>query len=146
MRAWFRQTLPSASPVEARAVLERMRRKGWTEAEIAEQILPYMPRARPGQAGSVARAGGAGISVPARVSNAWLDQQLPAMDREQIRFVVEELEQRGWPATKVAVAVLPHLLPKLPAEDADAILAGLKRLGMTDDEIARLRPQGSGSR
>ena len=63
------------------------------------------------------------------------------MDRGQVRLVVEELERRGWPPTRLAVAVLPHLLPKLPPEDVDAILAGLKQLGMTDDEIARLVPR-----
>ncbi len=116
-------------------MLERMRRRGWTEEQIAEQILPYMPRAD-------ARAGGRdSISVPPRVSDAWLDQQLPALDREQLRLVVEELEQRGWPAAKVAVAVLPHLLPKLPPVDADAVVAGLAQLGMSEDEVARLRPR-----
>ncbi len=64
------------------------------------------------------------------------------MDRGQIRLVVEELEGRGWAATEVAVAVLPHLLPKLPPADADAILAGLRELGMTDEELARLGPSG----
>ncbi len=138
---WLRLTLPSASPAEARAVLERMRQRGWSEEEVAEQILPYMPRPRPDQVDAEARvAGPPAVSVPAHVSTAWLDQQLPAMDREQIRLVVEELEQRGWPTTKVAVAVLPHLLPKLPSEDADAILAGLMKLGLSEAEIARLRP------
>ncbi len=123
-------------------MLERMRRRGWTEEQIAEQILPYMPRAQPRPAGADARAGGRdSISVPPRVSDAWLDQQLPALDREQLRLVVEELEQRGWPAAKVAVAVLPHLLPKLPPVDADAVVAGLAQLGMSEDEIARLRPR-----
>ncbi len=42
-RAWIRRTLPTASPAEARALLENMRRRGWTEAEVAERILPYMP-------------------------------------------------------------------------------------------------------
>ena len=109
---------------------------------MAEQILPFMPRPRPDRTGSEAReVGPQAISVPARVTTAWLDEQLPAMDRGQVRLVVEELEQRGWPPTKLAVAVLPHLLPKLPAEDVDAILAGLKQLGMTDAEIARLEPR-----
>jgi hypothetical protein len=140
-RGWLRLTLPSASPAEARAVLERMRQRGWTEEEVAELILPYMPRSKPGRTEVGARAvGPPAVPVPAQVSTAWLDQQLPAMDRKQIRLVVEELERRGWPPTKLAVAVLPHLLPKLPAEDANAILAGLEQLGMTEDEIARLRP------
>ncbi len=118
-----------------------MRARGWTEAEVAERILPYMPRTRPGAASGEVRAGAEQqISVPTRVSTSWLDRHLPAMDRGQIRLVVEELERRGWPATELAVAVLPHLLPKLPRADADAILAGLKELGMTEEEIARLRP------
>ena len=141
-RGWLRLALPSASPAEARAALERLRQLGWTEEEVAEQILPFMPRPRPGRKESEARVvEPPAVSVPARVSTTWLDEQLPAMDRQQIRLVVEELEQRGWPPTRLAVAVLPHLLPKLPAEDVDAILAGLKQLGMTDDEIARLAPR-----
>ncbi len=139
---WLRLVLPSASPAEARAILERMRRKGWTEAEVAQRLLPFMP---PGALASPegderpAREA-RGVDVPPRVSTRWLDQQLPAMDRRQIRLVVEELERRGWPPTDLAVAVLPHLLPKLPPEDADAILAGLKELGLAEEEIARLTP------
>jgi len=109
-----------------------MRGRGWTEAEVAERILPYMPPAPP--AGDGERA----LSMPARASTAWLDHQLPAMDREQIRAVVEELEGRGWPAAEVAIAVLPHLLPKLAPADANAILAGLRELGMTEEELTRL--------
>lgn len=140
-QAWIRGTLPTASPAEARGVVEYMRRKGWTEEEVAELILPYMPRAArsPGHAPAAASSG---FSIPPRVSTAWLDQNLPAMDREEIRLVVDELERRGWSVPDAALAVLPHLLPKLPAEGAEAILAGLKELGMTDAEIDRLAPRG----
>lgn len=135
-RSWMRQTLPTTSPGEARAVVERMRRKGWTDEEVAELLLPYMP---PSPRGGESEASAEdAVFVPARVSSAWLDQHLPAMGREQIRLVVEELERRGWSSMDVALAVLPHLLPKLPPEDSDAILEGLRELGMTDDEIARL--------
>lgn len=120
-----------------------MRRKGWTEEEVAQRILPFMPPLTPTPEGGEAEAvGPRAVSVPPRVSTRWLDRHLPAMDRTQIRLVVEELERRGWPPTDLAVAVLPHLLPKLPHEDADAILAGLKELGLTDGEIARLAPTG----
>ncbi|MDQ3720967.1 MAG: hypothetical protein M3350_09350 [Actinomycetota bacterium] len=64
------------------------------------------------------------------------------MDREEIRFVVEELEGRGWPATELALAVLPHLLPKLPPADASAILGGLSELGVSEEELARFAPGG----
>ena len=139
--AWIRQTLPTASPAEARGVLQRMRDRGWTEAEVAERILPFMPQLPEPAAGRDARAGGPPApSVPDRVSTAWLDRRLPAMDREEIRLVVEELERRGWPATELATAVLPHLLGKLGPADANAILAGLRELGMTEEEIARLAP------
>lgn len=116
--AWIRQTLPSASPAEAQALLHRVRSRGWSEAEVAERILPYMPPASSDPA----------ISVPAQVSAEWLDRRLPAMDRGQIRLVVDELERRGWPPTEVAETVLPHLLPKLPTADAEAILTGLGEL------------------
>jgi hypothetical protein len=75
--------------------------------------------------------------MPADVTPAWLDEHLPAMDRRQMRLVVDELERRGWPLATVAMAVLPHLLPKLPADDARAIIAGLAELGMSGEEIAR---------
>ena len=140
--AWIRRTLPTASPAEARALLDTMRGRGWTEAEVAERILPYMP-ASSGPAGDSPQAGGVGaISVPAQASTTWLDRHLPPMDRGQIRLVVGELERRGWQPTEVAVAVLPHLLPKLPRADANAILGGLRELGMTEDEVARLAPGG----
>lgn len=139
--AWLARTLPSTSAAEARGVLQRMRDRGWTEAEIAERILPYLPPMPPAPAGEEGPAGaGRATSVPAGVSTAWLDVHLPAMDREQIRLVVEELERRGWSTTEVTVAVLPHLLPKLPSADATAILAGLRELGLTEEEIARLAP------
>ena len=117
-----------------------MRGRGWTEAEVAERILPYMPPGPPAAASGGRGGGGRALSVPARASTAWLDQQLPAMDREQIRAVAEELEGRGWPAAEVAIAVLPHLLPKLAPVDANAILAGLRELGMTEEELTRLVP------
>lgn len=113
-----------------------MRRKGWSEAEVAERILPYMPRVPPAAAGGP----GQGVSVPAGASTDWLERNLPGMDREEIRLVVEELERRGWPATELALAVLPHLLPKLPPADASAILAGLRELGVSEEELARLAP------
>lgn len=127
-----------------------MRGRGWSEAEVAERILPYMPPAGRGEAGGAGgdappgrgRGRGRGLTVPVRVSTAWLDRHLPTMDREGIRLVVEELEQRGWTATALAIAVLPHLLPKLPAADATAILEGLRELGLREKEIARLRPAG----
>ncbi len=118
-----------------------MRERGWTEEEVAERILPYMPRTPPATGGGEIRSGAApAIFVPPKVSSAWLDRTLPGMDREQIRLVIDELERRGWPATDVTVAVLPHLLPKLGRADADAILGGLRELGMTDEELARLTP------
>lgn len=120
-----------------------MRDRGWTEAEIAERILPYMPRIPPTAAHAEAtEGGGRAVSLPAEISTAWLDGHLPAMDRQQIRLVVEELERRGWPTTKVTFAVLPHLLPKLPPADANAILTELQALGLSQEEIARLAPGG----
>lgn len=137
--------LPTASAREAQGLLLRMRERGWTEAEIAERILPYMPRVPPTAAHDEALGGeGRAISVPAEVSTDWLDRHLPAMDREQIRLVVEELERRGWPTTKVTFAVLPHLVPKLPPADAKAILAELSALGLSQEEIARLAPGDEG--
>ncbi|MDQ4049120.1 MAG: hypothetical protein M3131_07045 [Actinomycetota bacterium] len=133
-RAFFRQTMPTTSPAEARRVLEHVRGKGWSEEEIAEVILPYMPPARPSAGGREPRS----ADVPDRVSPAWLDEHLPEMDREGIRRVVDELERRGWPPADAAVAVLPHLLPKLPPEDVEAILAGLREIGVSDEQIARL--------
>jgi len=116
-----------------------MRSRGWTEAEVAERILPYMPPMPPTVPGDPAQGGGEEtVALPARVSTAWLDRHLPAMDRRQLRLVVEELERRGWPAGELAMAVLPHLLPQVPPADAEAILEGLRELGMTEEEISRL--------
>lgn len=121
-----------------------MRARGWTEAEVAERILPFMPpTAASAGSGEDASSGGTpAVSLPGRVSTAWLDRHLPPMGREEMSAVVEELERRGWAAGDLAVAVLPHLLPKLPPADANAILAGLTELGMTEDEVARLAPRG----
>jgi hypothetical protein len=137
-RAFVRQTLPSATPAQARSTVEHLRGKGWSEAKLAQYVLPYMPPdADPPRtaAGSAAED----VSVPTPVSAAWLDQQLPVMAPRQIRLVVDELERQGWSARDAAVAVLPHLVPKLAEADARAILAGLERLGLSDDEAARLR-------
>ncbi len=56
--------------------------------------------------------------------------------------VVDELERRGWSPGDAAVAVLPHLLPKLPPEEVDAILAGLREIGLSEEDIARLSTRG----
>ncbi len=119
-----------------------MRDRGWTEAEVAERILPFMPMGSPGPVSGTEADGDPAFSVPARVSIAWLDRQLPTMERREIGLLVEELERRGWAATELATAVLPHLLPKLPPADANAILAGLGDLGMTEEEVGRLKPGG----
>ena len=143
VKGWMALTLPSATPAEAESAVRHLRSKGWTEQELAEFILPFMPREPPPPAAAPAAPPGApvdapqAISVPAGVTTAWLDEHLPAMDRRQLRLVVDELERRGWAPGTVALAVLPHLLPKLPAEDARAVVAGLADLGMTEEEIAR---------
>lgn len=138
VKGWMALTLPSATPVEAASAVRHLRSKGWTEQQLAEFILPYMPRdARSPRALGSPAEGAQAISLPSGVTTAWLDQHLPAMGRRQLRLVVDELERSGWPPGTVAMAVLPHLLPKLPAEDARAVVAGLADLGMTDEEIAR---------
>ena len=147
--------LPSATPAEAASAVRHLRGKGWTEEQLAEFILPYMPRearppARGGQVEGAQVGGGPSesgeqaisegaqaASLPSDVTRAWLDDHLPAMDRRQLRLVVDELERRGWPSGTVAMTVLPHLLPRLPDEDVRAVVAGLADLGMTDEEIAR---------
>jgi hypothetical protein len=127
--------MPTTSPAEAQAVLAHLRRKGWSEEKLAEQILPYMPPPQPpsGDGGD-----DAGVEIPPDVSSAWLDEHLPAMDRYRIRSLVDELERRGWLPADAAVAVLPHLLPKLPPDDAQAILASLRDIGLSEDQIRGL--------
>ncbi len=131
----MRETLPTTSPAEAQAGVNHLRSKGWTEEELAQKILPYMPR-RPGGAGAAA--------LPNPVPHGWLARELPVMDRAQLRDVVDELERRGWSAAQAATTVLPHLLPKLPPADAQAILAGLRDLGMSEAEIAAVARGQSG--
>lgn len=133
VKAWMAQTLPTTTPAEAAAAVDHLRSKGWSEQQLAEFILPYMPREDPSPAASRAPA----IELPPVVGTDWLDEHLPAMDRHEIRRVVDALERSGWASGTVAKAVLPHLLPKLPPEDARAVVAGLARLGMTEEEIAR---------
>ena len=145
VKGWMALTLPSTSPAEAEAAVDHLRSKGWTEQQLAEFILPYMPRERPVTDPGVQARAAPRSPLPTYVTTAWLDEHLPAMDRRQLRLVVDELEHRGWSSARVAVAVLPHLLPKLPAEDARAVLAGLAELGMSDEEIARATtPRGAG--
>ena len=133
-RAYVQQTLPTATPGEARRTVEHLRGKGWSEDKLAQHILPFMPRF-PHAALGPAGDGGDEVFVPFPVSRQWLDEQLPGMDRGQIRLVVDELERRGWSAKDTAILVLPHLLPKLPDEDALAIVAGLERLWLTEREV-----------
>jgi hypothetical protein len=138
VKGWMALTLPSTTPAEAASAVRHLRSKGWTEQQLADFILPYMPRdGRPPPASGARAEPAQGSSLPSNVTRLWLDRHLPALDRPQLRLVVDELERRGWPSGTVAMTVLPHLLPMLPAEDARAIVAGLADLGMTDDEIAR---------
>jgi hypothetical protein len=144
VKRWMAVTLPSTTPAQAASAVRHLRSTGWTEEQIAEFILPYMPpdvgpRAMAGAQGERVQA----ISLPSDVTTTWLDEHLPALDRRQLRLVVDELERRGWATGTVAMAVLPHLLPKLPAEDARAVVSGLADLGMTDEEIARATAPGS---
>ena len=138
-RAWVQTTLPSASAAEARRTVEHLRGKGWSDEKLGEFVLPYMPLdPRPGMLGPAMGDESADVGVPPQVSRAWLDQHLPSMEPRQMRHVVEELERRGWSAPDAAVAVLPHLLPKLRDEDAQAIIEGLPRLGLSEEQIARV--------
>ena len=140
VRSFMRTTLPTVSPVQAQAQVQYLRGQGWSEEWIAQFILPYMPpEPPPPPAGTGADPGSAagayGVVVPPTVSREWLDHNLPAMDRGQMRRVVEELERRGWSSGTVAMAVLPHLLPKLGADEQQVILRALADMGMTEEEI-----------
>lgn len=137
VKGWMATTLPSATPAEAASAVRHLRGKGWSEEDLVRFILPYMPR-EPSPAPPPRDAHGQpAIALPPVVTTDWLDEHLPAMDLRQLRNVVDELERRGLPPGTMAMAVLPHLLPKLPPEEARALVAGLANLGMTDDEIAR---------
>ena len=136
VRRWMAHTLPSATPAEAASAVGHLRSTGWTAQQLAESILPYLPRDTwPPAAGPEDRADA--TRLPPNVTSAWLQQHLPSLDRRELRCVVDELERRGWPSGAVAAAVLPHLLPKLSAEDARAVVAGLAELGLTDEEMSR---------
>jgi hypothetical protein len=138
-RAWVQATLPSASAAEARSTVEHLRGNGWSDEKLAELVLPYMPRdPRPGMLGPAPDDEAVEVPVPTHVSPDWLDRHLPEMDPRQLRHVVDELEKRGWSAADAAVAVLPHLLPKLREDDAQAIIDSLPRLGMSEAQIARV--------
>ena len=133
-RAWIQQTLPSTHPAEARRTIEYLRSQGWDDDTLARDILPFMPVDWTKVAPNVAPP-----PVPPRASPGWFDANLPSMSADEIRLVVRELESRGWPARDTALTILPHLLPKLSASEADAILAGLSDLGASDEDIARLQ-------
>ena len=165
VKAWMATTLPTTTPDEAASAVAHLQSKGWTEEQVAEFILPYMPRdagpraaapipgtygprakvwadeqpvtPSPGEPPPAAPSAHLSLELPPDVTRAWLDEHLPRMDRGQLRGVVDELERRGWPSGAVAMAVLPHLLPALPAADRRAIVSGLSELGMNGMEIAR---------
>ena len=139
-------SLRSSTPAEAASAVRHLRREGWTEEQLAELILPYMPRelprdrapgARPSPPAGARTHNEPELSLPPDVTPEWLAEHLPSFDRRRLRLVVDELEHRGWPSGAVAKLVLPHLLPKLPADDARAVVAALAQLGMTSEEIAR---------
>jgi hypothetical protein len=134
-RAFVQQTLPSATPAEQQRTVEHLRGKGWSEEKLAQHVLPYLP---PEQPDLVVGGRLEAAAMPAQISRQWLVETLPALTPRQIQAVVEELERRGWSARDAAVAVLPHLLPKLSDEHAHGILAGLGRFGVSADEVVRL--------
>ena len=137
VKGWMAGTLPSTTPSEAASAVRHLRGKGWTEEQLAEFILPYMPRDSGPVAHMEQSEAAQATMLPWGVTTAWLDEHLPALDRDQLGAVVDELERRGWRSGTVAMTVLPHLLPQLAAEDARAVVAGLAGLGMTEEEIAR---------
>lgn len=171
VKAWMATTLPTTTPAEAASAVAHLQSKGWTEEQVAEFILPYMPpdagppastdaggapipgvrggrvvtwapdeppvAPSPGETPLSAPSDDPSLALPPDVTRSWLDEHLPQMDRRQLRLVVDELERRGWPPGAVAMTVLPHLLPTLPAADRRAVVAGLAELGMTGVEIAR---------
>ena len=40
---WIVETVRSCSPGQVRVLLEEMRRRGWSEADITPRVRPYLP-------------------------------------------------------------------------------------------------------
>jgi hypothetical protein len=49
--------------------------------------------------------------MPKRVSDAWLQQNVPARDEEGLQTLLGELLRRGWTESELNARVLPHYRP-----------------------------------
>jgi hypothetical protein len=91
---------------QLRALVAELRRRGWSEEEIADRALKFSPHQPPNR-------------LPARITPAWLATNVPLLGPNRIRRLTTELRRRGWSSDEIRTYVFEHhqngLAEEIPA-------------------------------
>lgn len=145
--AYLARELPAMTRPEVLALLAQLLRRGWSHENVYEWTLGFSPLKPPRQ-------------LPARISTAWLEANVPLLSPRRIERLVAELRRRSWseadirehvygnrpgglaaglPA-RLGTAWLDQHAPLMNAEEQDRLAEALARRGWSEAEIRAYAP------
>ena len=96
-QGWIERTVPHLGRPALEKLADELGRRTWTHGELLDRVFVHArPDARPSptRAGDPRRAGR--FSVPSRVTERWLAENVPVLDGHQRERLAEVLRERGW--------------------------------------------------
>jgi hypothetical protein len=144
---WLDEHVPRLGRSELLALLEELRQRGWYEKNV--ESVTKRSRHRPPK------------DLPARATQAWIEEVVPLMSAYQLRGLIKNLSKRNWLPEEIRTRVMPaaaarprEKLPNkitmafleegaifLPTEQAQELAAVMRRRGWTEADVAEYVPR-----
>jgi hypothetical protein len=96
-QGWIERTVPQLGRTQFEQLVAELRRRGWTDGELVDRVYMHARpdlRPSPTRSGDPRRAGR--FTVPSRVTERWLAENVSVLDGHQRERLAEVLRQRGW--------------------------------------------------
>jgi len=97
---WLDDHVPYMERAELNALIELLRQRNWSDGEILDNVLsraePELrppPRKLPGNPKSGQRLKS---TLPKRITVNWVEKTAPLLNADELAYLVQELERRGW--------------------------------------------------